>query len=180
VIEQIFQLLGEKGYLQNAIAVITADHGEALGEHGQWGHGMGLHEEQLRVPLLFYDPAGTADYRNTEFATQVDIGPTLLARLSLPVPETWQGHSLLEPLERRYTYHQTPLEPYGFAVIRAEHGQIYKLQMAPGDPDRPSEQLFDLLRDPGEKVDLLRSADPDLLQDLRAHLDDYRAVARMR
>jgi hypothetical protein len=177
VIEQIFTLLDEKGYLGRSVVIITADHGEALGEHGQWGHGGALFQQSLRIPLLIFDSAG-GRYANTAFATQVDIAPTLVDRLSLPIPATWQGRSLLAPPATRYTYHQTHVEPYRYAVIRAEQGEIHALQSGP-DPDdaqRSVEQLFDLVRDPGETTDLSRSAPPGLVEDLRDHLAQYRAA----
>ncbi|MFN8276839.1 MAG: sulfatase [Chitinophagales bacterium] len=96
-IRQLFATLAQKGILQNALVVITADHGQGLGEHGVAGHVDWLYQPQVRVPLLIVD-TGLAFYQNTQFARQIDIAPTLVNRLGLAVPATWQGQPLsLQP-----------------------------------------------------------------------------------
>jgi len=72
--------------------VVTADHGELLGEHGIWGHGRMLSQEEVRVPLLVKFPARDGRRgRRAERAQLTDVLPTVLARLGLPAPEDVQG-----------------------------------------------------------------------------------------
>jgi arylsulfatase A-like enzyme len=108
VIQQIFAALGAKHYLDDAVVVVTGDHGEGLGER-HWAHGWHLYNEDIRIPLLFYDtPAPAAKtYPDLTFGAQVDIAPTILDRLGLPIPASWEGQSLLTPTVQRFTYHQT-------------------------------------------------------------------------
>ena len=96
VIQQIFAALGAKHYLDDAVVVVTGDHGEGLGER-HWAHGWHLYNEDIRIPLLFYDtPAPAAKtYPDLTFGAQVDIAPTILDRLGLPIPASWEGQSLL-------------------------------------------------------------------------------------
>ena len=60
VIQKLVELLRQKGYLRKALVVVTADHGEALGEHGIFAHANSVHEEVLKVPVVFiangYEP----------------------------------------------------------------------------------------------------------------------------
>lgn len=59
VIREIFEILGDRGYLRDSVVVITGDHGEGLGEHGHFGHSRYPYQEDIHVPLLFYDPDPT-------------------------------------------------------------------------------------------------------------------------
>ncbi|MFN8309406.1 MAG: sulfatase [Chitinophagales bacterium] len=92
-IAELLQELDLLGVLKNAIVVVTSDHGEGLGEHGIWGHVDWLYQPQVKIPLIIADRE-LQYYKNREFARQIDIAPTLVHRLGLPIPETWQGRSL--------------------------------------------------------------------------------------
>ncbi|HSP83438.1 MAG TPA: sulfatase-like hydrolase/transferase, partial [Gillisia sp.] len=92
-LKNIFNTLSEKGYLQNSLVVITSDHGEALGEKGKFGHSRSIYTDQILTPILIYDPE-KVEYKNTSYATLVDIAPTIVDRIGLPVPDSWEGVSL--------------------------------------------------------------------------------------
>ncbi len=77
MIRRIFGSLRAKGYLDDAIVVISSDHGEALGEHGIYAHGSYLYPEFLRIPLFIYDAKRT--YPPIAFASQTDIAATVVA-----------------------------------------------------------------------------------------------------
>ncbi len=75
------------------IVVITADHGESLGEHNYWGHGRFLYEPSLRIPLGIRWK-GTVEQRViSRQATLLDLGPTILQLLGLDVPAEFSGIS---------------------------------------------------------------------------------------
>jgi arylsulfatase A-like enzyme len=80
------------------LLVVTSDHGESFFEHGMYRHGWTLHEEVLRVPLLF---AGTLPRVKTmdggRIARSVDIVPTILDLAGLPPPAQTDGTSLAAP-----------------------------------------------------------------------------------
>ncbi len=84
---------GDKG---RTLVVLTADHGESLGEHGEATHGIFAYEATLRVPLILYQPRLFGPRHVSEPARHVDILPTILDALSLPVPEGLPGRSLLD------------------------------------------------------------------------------------
>ncbi len=86
------------GYLEGALVVVTSDHGEALGEHGVFGHAKSVHFPVLQVPLLVFDmgdPSPAALPTPVRLpASHVDVAPTLAALLGVPVPTSWQGSDL--------------------------------------------------------------------------------------
>ncbi len=81
----------------DAVVVLTSDHGESLGERDCWGHGLNLYQESLHVPLLIRGP-GIAPGTVEEPVQHLDLAPTLLDLVGLPVPPLrWSGgHCLTE------------------------------------------------------------------------------------
>jgi arylsulfatase A-like enzyme len=172
IIRQLFDALAAKHYLDDAVVVVTADHGEGLGER-HWAHGWDLYNEDIRIPLLLYDAPATT-YNNLAFATQVDIAPTILDRLGLPIPASWEGQSLLAPTVKRFSFHQTYFLPNRFAVLDRTDQALFKYIAT---PQYGKEELYDLTHDRGEDHNL--AADPSeaalvaLLRDkLRPYLTD--------
>ncbi len=89
-------LTGFFGQLTDDVVVaFTSDHGEILGEHECWGHGLTLHEEVVRVPLLLKGP-GVPRQKIAQPAQLLDLGPTLLRLMGCAVPSSMKGRSLLE------------------------------------------------------------------------------------
>jgi len=168
MIRQLFATLAAKGYLDDAIVVVTGDHGEGLGER-HWAHGWNLYNEDIRIPLLLYDvPA--ASYPDLFFGVQVDIAPTILDRLKLPIPASWEGQSLLAPARRRFTYHQTYFVPNRYAVLYRRDTALFKFIAT---PQYGKEELYDLGQDRGEARSLVDDQ-PELAALLREKVDQYR------
>jgi arylsulfatase A-like enzyme len=155
----LLDALSRRGLLDRSVLVFTSDHGEELGEHGFMGwHSHTLYEELLRVPLVVRMPGGrTAPGRVAEPVQLVDLAPTLLAATAVPVPDRYEGLSLLpllgspagdEAADLRRRLRARPL------VALAEN-EILRLEaILAGRWKLAGEQLFDLQRDPGERVDL--------------------------
>jgi arylsulfatase A-like enzyme len=168
VIRQLFDALAAKHYLDDAIVVVTGDHGEGLGER-HWAHGWHLYDEDIRIPMLFYD-APAESYPDLAFAAQVDIAPTILDRLGLPVPVSWEGQSLLAPSRTRVTYHQTYFVPNRFAVLYRHDRALFKFIAT---PQYGTEELYDLTTDRGELRNLATDR-PELAALLREKVRAYR------
>ena len=86
--------LKQHGRYDNSIVIVTADHGDALGEQGYWGHAVWLFPEIVRIPLIVHVPAAlrqtvTTDLTRLAFST--DIAPTLYALLGHPVADGVRG-----------------------------------------------------------------------------------------
>ncbi len=169
-IEQIMSALERKGYLTNALGLILSDHGEKLGERGPLAvsHVRSLYQEDIQIPLLIYDDAA-AEYGNLTLARQIDVAPTVVDRLGLPTPSSWEGRSLAERRVAEYSFHQTRHGNACYAVV--DHGEraTYKYIRF---FDSLREELYDLTVDPHEQHDI-SAAMPPLVEDLRTRLREH-------
>jgi len=171
-IRNIFTILNQKGYLHDSLVVILADHGDALGEHGRYAHTVELYQEEIAIPMLIYDEAEFR-YANLEFATQIDVAPTIIDRLGLPIPSCWQGKSLLDGNIKHYSYHQTQRNNPWRAVIYRTDSAIYKyLRWDTENAEPRKEELYEILSDPGERLNLMSTADSRLILQLRKRMSE--------
>lgn len=83
------------GALDDTLIVLTADHGESLGEHGEQTHGAFAYDATLRVPLVFWHASGLEPTVVATPAAHVDIVPTVLEALGARAPEGLPGAALL-------------------------------------------------------------------------------------
>jgi len=174
-IANIFSILDKKGYLKNSLVIITADHGESLGESGRYGHLQNVAHEALEIPLLIVD-SEIDHYRQPVYVTQLDIAPTIVDRLGLVVPQSWQGRSLLQPnSDTNVTIHQTIGRPPTYAVYYSRGSHLYKLitqKFLPNHLD-DTDALYELNQDPAEEQNRIATAPPDMLELLRERLVGY-------
>lgn len=170
---RVFDFLEARGLADNTIVVVTADHGEGLGEHGEETHGFFVYESSMRVPLIVHAPGrGLSPRRVTQPVRSVDIMPTVLDLVGVALPGPVEGRSLL-PLMRGdvtemaldgYGEAMYPLHHYGWSELTAMRSDRYKLI------DAPRPELYDLERDPGELTNLFdtrRSVADAMLRQLR-------------
>jgi glucan phosphoethanolaminetransferase (alkaline phosphatase superfamily) len=157
---QILESLEAGGYLRDALVIITGDHGESLGEHGRYAHGQSVWEPALRVPfvLLAFGKAETGSIEVGSVASQVDIAPTLLRALDMPIPSSWEGRPLQDAMQPRVVYFQQA-QYIGLIDARAQ-GRLYKHWH---DEGKGEQFTFDLLNDPGETQNVT-GAIPDSLR----------------
>jgi arylsulfatase A-like enzyme/Tfp pilus assembly protein PilF len=84
------------GLYQGAVIAVMADHGEALGDHGEETHGFFLYDETIHVPLLIKLPGAVATEKLVQSRVRlVDVLPTLLQTAGITIPHEVQGESLL-------------------------------------------------------------------------------------
>lgn len=162
VLRQIWKKLGDYGYLSDAIVVITADHGESLGEHGMVGHLRSLNQPELRIPLWIRDHRGLEP---PAFARQIDIAPTILEALGLPIPATWHGRSIYAAEPVKWSVHYVHDFRDKISVVRHEPSSTLKYDF---DRATGEERVYDLVRDPLAATDVLGSVPDDILGELRA------------
>lgn len=166
-IRELFHRLDQKGYLQNSLVIITGDHGESLGERGCWGHSLNLYAEEVTPPLLIYDPDPAVSYRNLELARQIDVAPTILDRLGLPVPSSWDGRSLLRDGPPRFSYLRFADT---YAVIDHTPERTFKYVYN----DRlKKEEIFYLEADPYDRTDVLADVLPEQVRALRQAMQTF-------
>lgn len=141
------------------LVVVTADHGEGLGEHGERTHGLLLHEATIRVPLVVGwvgtappgAPFAGAPTRRDDAVSLVDLAPTLLAALGEAAPSGLDGADVVTPRPGR----ALPLEAraawvyYAHAPLAGVRRDALKLVGAPR-AEPPGWTLYDLAEDPDE------------------------------
>jgi arylsulfatase A-like enzyme len=172
-IQRLFETLSRKKYLADSMVVVLSDHGEGLGERGSrdFGHIKWLYQEFIRIPLLIYDDTRPLP-ASLPYATQIDVAPTVVDRLGLKIPESWQGRSLLQPDSRQYTFHQTSLINPSFSILSRRGESLWQYLY---QSQSRQEELYHLTSDPTGVRNLMPSADPALVADLRAQLAEYRS-----
>jgi arylsulfatase A-like enzyme len=178
-VADLLGLLAQSDRLDDALVVITANHGEELFDHRGFGHGRTLHEEVLRVPLYLKLPGATAAATVEVPVSTLDVVPTVLDVLGIPAP-AGDGRSLA-PLLREATaarperdfVHElgAPGEPdYQRALLRGRH-KLIEAGGAAAVPGAPlPARLYDLVLDPHEENDLA-AASPEVVARLRSELD---------
>ena len=153
---RLLTFLNETRRYVGAVLVLAADHGEGLGEHGEKTHGFFVYNSTLHVPLLVKVP-GVAPRTIESEVSLVDVMPTVLQALRLPIPPTVQGRGLLSevvgkpPSNTSNLYAETylPLLHFRWSQLRALQSAGLKYIEAP----RP--ELYDTRTDPRETKNLL-------------------------
>ncbi len=155
-IGQVMKKLKDLGIYDSAMIIITADHGEALGEHGEAEHGFFIYQPTIAVPLIIKCPGYGNGKRIKRTAGLVDLVPTVLGRLGIPAGSGGQGKDLYEYLSdekqqtgRRHFYCESVMPAvYDCPPLRGVITDRWKYIRA------PRQELYDLVRDPGETGDL--------------------------
>ncbi len=148
----VFDALKSAGRFDDAVVLVTSDHGEAFFEHGAQGHNNTLYDEMFHVPFILKMPASELSGRRDRLVSLADIVPTILGRLGLPVDPLAHGVDLLssEDEAERVLFLRKP-GLYEFAVRTRRFKAI--LHTA-GDRNLPP-RLLDLMRDPGEQRNIV-------------------------
>jgi arylsulfatase A-like enzyme/Flp pilus assembly protein TadD len=141
-----------------AVVIVTSDHGEGLGDHGEEQHGIFLYREAIHVPLFLKLRGGFGAGRRVAARAQLsDLFPTVTAALGLPTPKEVSGRSLLSISERgapdRVIYGETlfPRLQLGWSDLRSVLHERYHYIHG------PHPELYDIMADPAELHDLIKS-----------------------
>jgi hypothetical protein len=95
MIGNLIRALKKKNMYHNSIIIITSDHGEEFLEHNNIGHGRTLYDDQLRVPLIIRLP-DNVHKKTGKIANQIDVCPTILSLLKIPIPKNIDGKDLFD------------------------------------------------------------------------------------
>jgi choline-sulfatase len=172
LVGRLIATLRDSGRLDDTLVVVTSDHGEGLGEHGEDVHGYFVYESTLNVPLVVRGPGVKVGTRIDALTRSVDLYPTLLelAGVHAETPAN-AGRSLAPALrgdrvdeEPSFAESLVPLVHYGWSDLRTVRDGRWKYILAP----RP--ELYDLDRDPGETNNLAEQ-EPARARALRAGLE---------
>jgi arylsulfatase A-like enzyme len=168
---RVLDMLRERGLYDAMLIVVTADHGELLGEHQTFGHGRSLWEEEVRIPLVVKWPLGEArPGRSDDLVQLTDLLPLLAQRVELALPPGVQG---AWPPRRGGAFAEVsplPHESHAGAWRMWIEGR-HKIMSV----DREPRRVFDLDADPAEQQNLAES-DPTRSRELKERLDAFAAA----
>ncbi len=157
------------------LVVLTSDHGESLGEHGEATHGIFAYESTLKIPLILYHPRLWKPGVVAEGGRHIDILPTVLGALSVPAPDGLPGTRLpVQSAEsaKSVTYFEALSGSLNrgwapvYGIVRDRLKYI----------DLPIPELYDLREDPAEENNLALGR-PDVVKEMHALLGTFQATA---
>lgn len=171
---ELIQALKARGRYENALIIVTADHGELLGDHGQVGHmGRMLYEGLLHIPMIVKFPGADRPRGRTDTPVQnLDVPPTALTIAGAKIPADVQGQHLRDVT--RPSLAEEDINPF----LVSSYGEFYDRAMRvlfDGSwklisTSRGEKRLYDLARDPNEENDLA-AAEPQRVEELARRLE---------
>jgi arylsulfatase A-like enzyme/Flp pilus assembly protein TadD len=189
---KLIAALRQAGLYDGTLVAVMADHGEALGQHGEETHGVFLYDETIHVPLLFKLPgAGSTGRRVETRASLVDVTPTVLEIAGISVPAAVQGKSLQKIFGRvpartatpgafknnsddsnspadvpAYSETDYPHRAFGWSALRAVRTGKYLFIEA------PVKELYEQTVDP-DAAHNLAATSPAVSETLQAQVDEF-------
>jgi arylsulfatase A-like enzyme/Tfp pilus assembly protein PilF len=157
LVAQLLDHLDALRLRDKTVIVLTGDHGESLGDHGESTHAFFIYDATLRVPMILWTPRRELHGKSvSQQVRTIDIFPAVLQMTGIPVPEGIQGSSLLQyalrgsDSEEPYSYAESyyPQYHFGWSRLLSIRSSQYKYI------DLPNPELYDLKADPGEKTNL--------------------------
>jgi arylsulfatase A-like enzyme len=174
--------LDAQGRLDDALVVVTADHGDEFFEHGGFSHGYTLHDEVVRVPLLMKLPGQRAAREVEARVSLLDVYPTIAEAVGAELTRGVEGRSLVrwalgegEPEPRDPLFLSADFSPRLVARGVLSGTQKFVVTSERYDGARGATELYDLASDPGEMHDL-STAQPARVRELAARLEEAQAL----
>ena len=175
-LERLLKPIVDESPGRKTLVILTSDHGEGLGEHGESTHGTFAYESTLHVPLVLRLP-GIAGRVVSEPVRHIDILPTVLDALGMPVPSDLPGVSLLSlalghrpgPAFASYFESLSTSLNQGWAPLRGLFDGRFKYI------DLPLPEIYDIRADPLEQKNLV-AAEPERLDSMRAALASQKSL----
>jgi arylsulfatase A-like enzyme/Flp pilus assembly protein TadD len=158
VVGRLTAWLRERGLMDRTVVVLTADHGESLGDHGENAHAYFIYGATTHVPLIVRTPWGRRG-RSAAQVSGVDVMPTVLDLVGLPPQPDIDGRSLARavldppaPLDHvAYSETYFPRYHFGWQHLRSLRDGRYAYI------DAPEPELYDLAADPGETRNIFKA-----------------------
>lgn len=146
LIGNVMHGLEERGLDSTTLVLVIGDHGEAFGQHQQYGHGTAIYEENLRVPFYLINPSLFHGEHKSDISGMKDIATTTLALLNIEIPEKWQGRDLLSTVSNE-TFFFAPWSDYLFGYRKDNMKYIF-------NESQNTVEVYDLIKDSREKANL--------------------------
>ena len=155
-IGQVLGKLKELGLYESTLIIITSDHGEMLGAHGETGHGYFIYQNAIKVPLILKLPGRSKAQRVSDVVGIIDIVPTICSMLGIGVPDHVRGQDLSPyfwgkrpagPDRHLYCESMVPTKYDANSLLGVVSNRFKYIQTT-----RP--ELYDLIKDPAESNNL--------------------------
>jgi arylsulfatase A-like enzyme/Flp pilus assembly protein TadD len=176
LVGRLLEAYERMGRTAGLLAVVTADHGESLGAHGEKTHGVFVYDATLRIPLVIAGPGVPRGRRVDPQVRLIDVFPTVLALSGLEIPEGVEGLDLRalmsgETVQTPPAYIESllPRLHHGWVELRGLRSERWKLILG-AEPE-----LYDLQADPGEQLDVA-AGQPERVERLRGRLAELEAA----
>jgi len=168
---RLFDGLRARGMAEDTLVIVTGDHGQGFGwPHGTWGHGFRVYDENVRVPLMVWNPRlFPTGRRDAQVTSHVDLNPTVAELMGLPTAPDWQGRSVFARNRPPRAYFYAANDLYLLGVREANWKYIY-------DATRAREELYDLASDPDEQQSLA-AVNPERCRALRQRVAAWKSFA---
>ncbi|MFT4709740.1 MAG: arylsulfatase A-like enzyme [Bacteroidia bacterium] len=160
-IGELVAALKERDLWDRSLVIFTSDHGEALGEHGSYGHVQTLYDEQVHIPLMIKAPEelhwegmrSRLASQTGELVRHIDLVPTALDMLGLGELPGQMGRSLLQDAARVLVTetHAPEAKHDKYACRDIQYKLIYT-------PELDKVEMYDVVKDPGELTDIFKEA----------------------
>ena len=181
-IGKIIEQLNTDGTFKRTLFLFTSDHGESLGEHDLWFCHGGLYEPTTRIPLMMHIPGLTGGQEVSSIVDLVDVMPTILQLLELPLSEHLRGDDLTPQLHGETVQGSAALLEHTGRQIVGVVTERYKYiehlktrRIYPGYPmNKGTIELFDLKTDPGETTNIAKE-NPELVRTLQAKVKELQS-----
>jgi len=161
-VKNFFEILEKNGILEDAVVILTTDHGEEFNEHGGLSHDGKFFQELIHIPMVIYDSSLSSGKKCDCLASTLDISPTIVSLFGLEPVEAFQGISIL-PLEKykrkgifgeavdKHGSHETGQEKDVYYYLEGNLKIIYT------ETD-DSWLLYDLEKDPKELNNIIKTS----------------------
>lgn len=178
---EMLALLTQRGMLDETLVMMTSDHGEAFGDHGETTHGIFIYDATTHIPWIAMHPGLSKGKRVREVVSAVDIFPTALELLDVESPVSVDGRSLARELlvetatpEPAFAYSESmnPLYNHGWSDLRSIRDDQYRYVKA------PTEELYDVMRDFRQVRNVFEER-PDLAENSRGIIEHLLSVGEV-
>jgi choline-sulfatase len=153
---RLLEAVRKKSLADQTIIAVLSDHGESLGEHGEYSHGVFLYDSTLRIAFLMAGPGIPAGIRVKQQVRSIDFLPTVITLLGGGAPANVQGLSLTPTFSGKsvatdISYEETlyPKIAMGWAELRGMRTSHWMYIRA------PKPELYDRTLDPAESINVI-------------------------
>jgi len=163
-IGRLFDALRDRKLADDTIVLVVGDHGEVFGyPHPNWGHTGKVFQEDVNVPFILWNPRiFSPGMRIKKIGAQIDVSPTIMDLLGIPLAPTWQGRSLFDQSRPPRAYFYGAMEDMLLGIRQWDHKYILNITQG-------RESLYDLAADPQEQTNIAAKK-PELCHGLRQRL----------